>query len=61
MDGFWMGASKAKGDLRVTGAQGDIAQSAQHVLDQRENFRFVVDDEDRFGRPGNSRKHTDAS
>src|SRR2546426_3181453 len=45
-----MGASNSECDLRIACGEDRIARSVQHVLDQREDFRVVIDDEDRFFR-----------
>jgi len=45
-----VGQSNSECDLRMAGGEDRIARSVQHVLDHREDFRVVIDDEDRFFR-----------
>ena len=48
VDRVGMGASNQEGDLRIACGEDRIARSVQHVLDQREDFGVVIDDEDGF-------------
>ena len=50
VDWVGMGASKLECGLRIACGEDRIAQSSQHVLDQRADFWFVVDDYDGFFR-----------
>jgi len=45
-----MGASNEECGLRIACAEDRIARSVQHVLDEREDFGVVIDDEDGFFR-----------
>jgi len=50
VDRLRMGASNSEGSLRIACGEYLIARSVQHVLDEREDFGVVIDDEDGFFR-----------
>jgi len=48
VDRVGMGASNEECGLRIACGEDRIARSVQHVLDEREDFGVVIDDEDGF-------------